>query len=215
MSALQHYTFANSSAAYRTRIALNLKGLKAEERYIHLLRDGGQQHSDAYKRLNPSEAVPTLVTDGHVLGQSLAIIEYLDETYPEPPLLPADPILRARARQIALAVACDIHPLNNLRVRQYLTRELSLDESQIAAWYKHWVTEGFDAIEPLMDETGPYACGAVVSIADVALVPQVANARKFSISIACYPRITRADEAARALPAFAAAAPDKQPDFGK
>lgn len=212
---LLHYTFANSSAAYRTRIALGLKGLKPEERYIHLLRDGGQQHSPDYAALNPQEVVPTLVTEGHVLGQSLAIIEFLDETYPDPPLLPADRFLKARARQIALAVACDIHPLNNLKVRQYLTKEMDASEEAIAAWYKHWVTEGFDAIEPLMDKDGPYACGSAITIADIALVPQVFNARRFQITLDGYPRIVRADKAARELPAFAAAAPDKQPDFGR
>jgi maleylacetoacetate isomerase len=215
MSTLVHYTYANSSAAYRTRIALNLKGLKAEERYVHLLREGGQQHAAAYAQLNPQEIVPTLLDDGRPIGQSLAIIEYLDEKYPDPPLLPSDPYERARARQIALAVVADIHPLNNLRVRQYLAREIVLDEDQVTAWYRHWIDEGFAAIETLAHEDGPFICGAAPTIADIALVPQVANARRFKIPLDAYPHIVRADNAARALPAFADAAPERQPDFGK
>lgn len=215
MASLIHYTYANSSAAYRTRIALNLKGLKAEERYVHLLREGGQQHAPAYAALNPQEIVPTLVDGERTIGQSLAIIEYLEETHPEPPLLPSDPYERARVRQIALAIVADIHPLNNLRVRQYLAKELVLDESQVTQWYRHWIDEGFAAIESLLSETGPFACGAVPTVADIALVPQVANARRFKIALEPYPRIMRADAAARTLSAFADAAPEKQPDFGK
>lgn len=215
MSHLIHYTYANSSAAYRTRIALNLKGLKVEERYIHLLREGGQQHSAAYAALNPQEIVPTLVDGERAIGQSLAIIEYIDEVYPDPPLLPGDAYERARARQIALAIVADIHPLNNLRVRQYLAKELVVDEDQVSAWYRHWIEEGFAAIESLLSEEGPFACGPVPTIADIALVPQVANARRFKIPLDAYPRIVRADTAARALPAFAEAAPEHQPDFGK
>jgi maleylacetoacetate isomerase len=215
VTGLIHYTYANSSAAYRTRIALNLKGIKAEERYFHLLREGGQQHAAAYAQLNPQEIVPTLIDGGRAIGQSLAIIEYLEETHPEPPLLPSDPYERARARQIALAIVADIHPLNNLRVRQYLAKELVLDEAQVTEWYRHWIDEGFEAIEALMSETGPFACGAAPTVADIALVPQVANARRFKIPLDAYPRIQRADAAARALQAFADAAPEKQPDFGK
>lgn len=215
MSHLIHYTYANSSAAYRTRIALNLKGLKVEERYIHLLREGGQQHSAAYAALNPQEIVPTLVDGERAIGQSLAIIEYIDEVYPDPPLLPGGAYERARARQIALAIVADIHPLNNLRVRQYLAKELVVDEDQVSAWYRHWIDEGFAAIESLLSEEGPFACGAAPTIADIALVPQVGNARRFKIPLHAYPRIVRADAAARVLPAFAEAAPERQPDFGK
>ena len=215
MSTLIHYTFANSSSAYRTRIALNLKGLKVEERYVHLLREGGQQHDAAYAALNPQEIVPTLVDDGNAIGQSLAIIEYLDETYPEPPLLPRDPLGRARVRQVALAVACDIHPLNNLNVRQYLAETLSLDAVQAAAWYRHWIDRGFSAIEKLLPGDGPYAFGDQPGLADIVLVPQVANAQRFNIPLEAYPRIVAADEAARSHPAFFAAAPENQPDFGK
>jgi len=211
---LVHYTYAHSSAAYRTRIALNLKGLKPEERFIHLLKDGGQQHSAGYAALNPLELVPTLVDGGETFAQSLAIIEYLDETYPEPPLLPATPAARARVRQIALSIACDIHPVNNLRVRQYLTNVLHIDDAASKTWYRHWIDVGFKAVETMLDADGPFACGGAPTLADVVLVPQVANARRFEIALDAYPRIVRADTAARALPEFAAAAPDKQPDFG-
>ena len=211
---LVHYTYAHSSAAYRTRIALNLKGLKPEERFIHLLKDGGQQHSAGYAALNPLELVPTLVDGGETFAQSLAIIEYLEETYPEPPLLPATPAARARVRQIALSIACDIHPVNNLRVRQYLTNVLHINDAASKAWYRHWIDVGFKAVETMLDADGPFACGDAPTLADVVLVPQVANARRFEIPLDAYPRIVRADAAARALPEFAAAAPDKQPDFG-
>ncbi len=216
MPGLIHYTFAASSAAYRTRIALNLKGLAVQDVYVHLVRDGGQQHAPAYAALNPQEMVPTLVDDGQVLGQSLAIIEYLDETRPEPPLLPADALGRARVRQIALAVACDIHPVNNLRIRQYLTKEMGRSQDDVARWYRHWIDEGFAAIERLLDDprTGRFCHGDAPTLADICLVPQVANARRFDIPLDAYPRIVGIDAAARALPAFAAAAPDKQPDFG-
>lgn len=211
---LVHYTYAHSSAAYRTRIALNLKGLKPEERFIHLLKDGGQQHGADYAALNPLELIPTLVDGPATIAQSLAIIEYLDETYPDPPLLPKAPAARARVRQIALSIACDIHPVNNLRVRQYLTNVLHIDDAASKTWYRHWIDVGFKAVETMLDADGPFACGDVPTLADIALVPQVANARRFDIPLDAYPRIVRADAAARALPAFAAAAPDKQPDFG-
>lgn len=215
MPALIHYTFANSSSAYRTRIALNLKGLAAEQRYVHLLREGGQQHDAAYAALNPQEIVPTLVDDGQAIGQSLAIIEYLEEKYPDPPLLPREPVNRARVRQVALAIACDIHPLNNLVVRQYLGETLNLSADQAAAWYRHWIDRGFSAIEKMLPGEGPYAFGDMPGLADIVLVPQVANARRFNIPLDAYPRILAADEAARAHPAFFAAAPENQPDFGK
>lgn len=211
---LTHYTYANSSAAYRTRIALNLKGLKAEEKYVHLLKDGGQQHDPSYAALNPMELIPTLVDGDAVLGQSLAIIEYLDETHPEPPFLPKGPAARARVRQIALSVACDIHPVNNLRIRQYLAKTLAIGDEASKTWYRHWIDAGFRGIEALLDADGPYACGDTVTMADIVLVPQVANARRFDIPLDAYPRIVRADAAARALQAFADAAPEKQLDFG-
>jgi maleylpyruvate isomerase len=211
---LVHYTFASSSAAYRTRIALNLKGLAPEQRFVHLLKDGGQQHDAAYAALNPMELVPTLIDGEATISQSLAIIEYLDEVYPEPPLLPAGPVARAHVRQIALSIACDIHPVNNLRIRQFLKNVLKVDDEASATWYRHWIDLGFKAVEQMLDADGPYACGSVPTLADIVLVPQVANARRFSIPLDAYPRIVRADAAAQAHPAFAAAAPDKQPDFG-
>lgn len=211
---LTHYTYAWSSAAYRTRIALNLKGLVADERYIHLLKDGGQQHDPAYAVLNAMELIPTLVDGDTTIGQSLAIIEYLDEVYPEPPLLPKGAADRARVRQIALSVACDIHPVNNLRIRQYLSKTLQLSEDASKIWYRHWIDIGFRGVEALLAEDGPYAIGDTPTMADIVLVPQVANARRFAIPLDAYPRIVRADETARAHPAFAAAAPERQPDFG-
>ncbi len=211
---LVHYTFASSSAAYRTRIALNLKGLKPEQRFIHLVKDGGQQHDAAYAALNPMELVPTLLDGDSTISQSLAIIEYLDEVYPQPPLLPSDPVARAHVRQIALSIACDIHPVNNLRIRQYLKNVLKVDDEASATWYRHWIDLGFKAVEQMLEAEGPYACGSAPTLADVVLVPQVANARRFSIPLDAYPRIVRADAAARAHPAFAAAAPEVQPDFG-
>lgn len=212
---LVHYTYAHSSAAYRTRIALNLKGLKPEERFIHLLKDGGQQHGADYAALNPLELVPTLVNGDQTITQSLAIIEYLDEMYPEPPLLPKGAAARAHVRQIALAIACDIHPVNNLRVRQYLSGVLKIDDAASKAWYRHWIDLGFKAVETMLDVNGPFACGDTPTLADIVLVPQVANARRFDIPLDAYPRIVRADAAAREHPAFAAAAPDQQADFGR
>ncbi|MFT3811120.1 MAG: maleylacetoacetate isomerase [Micropepsaceae bacterium] len=212
---LVHYTYAHSSAAYRTRIALNLKGLKPEERFVHLLKDGGQQHGAEYAALNPLELIPTLIDGDATITQSLAIIEYLDEVYPEPPLLPKGAVARARVRQIALSIACDIHPVNNLRVRQYLSDTLKVDAEASKIWYRHWIDIGFKAVETMLDAAGPYACGSVPTLADVVLVPQVANARRFDIPLGAYPRIVRANAAATALPAFAAAAPDQQADFGR
>ncbi len=212
---LVHYTYAHSSAAYRTRIALNLKGLKPEERFIHLLKDGGQQHSADYAALNPLELVPTLVDGDETIAQSLAIIEYLDEVHPEPPLLPKSAGARAHVRQIALSIACDIHPVNNLRVRQYLSGVLKIDDAASKAWYRHWIVLGFKAVETMLDDSGPFAFGDAPTLADIVLVPQVANARRFDIPLDAYPRIVRADAAAQAHPAFAAAAPDQQADFGR
>lgn len=211
---LVHYTYATSSAAYRTRIALKLKGLEPEERYVHLLKDGGQQHDPAYAAVNAMELIPTLIDGEETIGQSLAIIEYLDEVYPEPPLLPGGAAARARVRQIALSIACDIHPVNNLRIRRYLANTLQIDAEASKTWYRHWIDLGFRGVEALLDADGPFACGDAPTMADIVLVPQVANARRFQIPLDAYPRIVRADGAARALPAFAAAAPDVQPDFG-
>ncbi len=213
--ALTLYTYFRSSAAYRVRIALNLKGLKPDHRFIHLLKDGGQQHSETYKSINPQELVPTLIDNGHNIAQSLAIIEYLDESHPEPPLLPKDALGRARARQLACAVACDIHPVNNLRVLQYLKRNFAAGEDQRTEWQRHWIALGFAAIESLLahaPETGVYCHGNAPTLADICLIPQMANARRVNLDLAPYPTLTRIEAVALAHPAFAAAQPQEQLD---
>ncbi|HEY4126131.1 MAG TPA: maleylacetoacetate isomerase [Rhizomicrobium sp.] len=213
--ALTLYTYFRSSAAYRARIALNLKGLKADHRFIHLLKEGGEQHSDEYKTVNPQELVPTLIDNGHRIAQSLAIIEYLDETHPEPPLLPQTALARARVRQIAYAVACDIHPVNNLRVLQYLKRNFTATEDQRTDWQQHWIALGFTAIESLLTqstETGIYCHGDSPTLADICLIPQMANAHRVNFDFAPYPTLIRIEKAALAHPAFAAAQPEEQLD---
>ena len=206
------YSYFRSSAAYRVRIALNLKGLPYEMASIHLTKDGGQQHKPEFHAVNPQERVPALaLSTGEVLTQSLAIIEYLDEIYPEPPLLPADALERAKVRALAQIVACDIHPLNNLIALQYLKRALKHEQAEIDAWYHHWVIEGFNAIEAMIGP-GPYACGAHVTLADVCLVPQVFNARRLKIPLDAFPKIVAIDAACLKLPAFDKARPENQPD---
>ncbi len=207
------YGYYRSSAAYRVRIALNLKGLKPEEAHYRL-RFKEHQSAD-YTRLNPQQLVPTLVDGDLVLGQSLAIVEYLDETHPDPPLLPPDAAGRARVRQLAMVSACDIHPINNLRVLQYLTGPLGLSEEQRDQWYLHWVNAGFVALEALLadsPQTGLYCHGDSVTLADIALVPQVYNAVRFNCDMRPYPTIARINAACLALPALADAVPEKQPD---
>lgn len=207
------YGYFRSSAAYRVRIALNLKGLAPEAVYVHLRE--GQHHADWFDAVNPQHLVPTLVTDdGAALSQSLAIVEYLDETHPEPPLLPSDPAGRARVRQIAQIVACDIHPLNNLRVLGYLTGTLGVSEDARDAWYRHWVRLGFEALERLLDDpaTGDFCHGDAPGLADICLVPQVFNARRFAVDLALYPRIAAIEARLNALPAFEKAKPENQPD---
>ncbi len=208
------YTYFRSSAAYRVRIALNLKGLKPEQRFIHLLKDGGQQHGADYKRVNPQELIPALVDGGHTIAQSLAIIEYLDETHPEPPLLPRDPFGRARVRQLAYAVACDIHPVNNLRVLLHLRDKLGQDEPARAEWQRRWIALGFAALETLLQspETGKYCHGDAPTMADCCLIPQMANARRVNLDLAPYPSLLRIEDEALGHPAFIAAAPGAQPD---
>ncbi|MGH6665428.1 MAG: maleylacetoacetate isomerase [Pseudolabrys sp.] len=206
------YTYFRSSAAYRVRIALNLKGLPYEMAAIHLTKDGGQHRKAEFRAINPHMRVPALeLPGGEVLAQSLAIIEYLDETHPKPPLLPADAIERAKVRAIAQIVACDIHPLNNLVVLQYLKRTLKHEQAEIDTWYHHWVTAGFDAIETMI-APGPYACGAQVTLADVCLVPQVFNARRLKVPLDKFPKIVAVDAACLKLPAFDKARPENQPD---
>jgi maleylacetoacetate isomerase len=206
------YSYFRSSAAYRVRIALNLKGIAYETASVHLVKDGGHNRRPEYRAVNPQMRVPALVTDtGEVLIQSLAIIDYLDETRPDPPLLPKDPIARAKARAMADIVACDIHPLNNTSPLRYLKRVLHQEQSAIDAWYHHWVTEGFEALEALVAPS-PYCCGIAVTIADILLVPQVYNARRLKVPLDAFPKITAIEAACLALPAFDRARPENQPD---
>jgi maleylpyruvate isomerase len=209
------YTYFRSSAAFRTRIALNLKGVKTTNRYIHLLKDGGQQFADAYRAINPQALVPTLMDHGHVLQQSVAIIEFLDEAYPEPPLLPSDKYGRARVRALAYAVACDIHPINNLRVRKYLLSEMKHSEPEVLEWQRHWMRIGFAAIETMLADdkrTGKFCHGDAPTLADVCLIPQMANARGAELDLSPYPTMKRIEKAAYELDAFMAALPKNQPD---
>jgi maleylacetoacetate isomerase len=206
------YSFFRSSAAYRVRIAFNLKDLSYETVAIHLQREGGLNRKPSYRAVNPQMRVPTLALDsGEIITQSLAIIEYLDEVHPRPPLLPRDSVERAQVRALAQLVACDIHPLNNLSPLRYLKNELAQDQSRIDAWYCHWVREGFDALEAMISP-GPYACGADVTLADICLVPQVANARRLKVPLDAYPKIVAVDAACAGLPAFEQARPEHQPD---
>lgn len=204
--------YFRSAAAFRVRIALNLKGAAVEHRYVHLRK--GEQRAGSYLALNPQGLVPSLDVDGVVLTQSLAIIEYLDETHPEPPLLPSDPIARARVRSLAQTVACDIHPIDNLRVLSYLRAPLGHSDEEVNAWYNHWIAVGFDAIEARLAEpaTGRFCHGDAPTLADVCLIPQVANATRFGLDLAPYPRIRAVYDEALTLPAFAAAMPAQQAD---
>jgi maleylacetoacetate isomerase len=206
------YGYFRSSAAYRVRIALNLKGLSYETVSIHLQKEGGMNLKPDYRAINPQMRVPALKLDsGAVLAQSLAIIDYLDETHPQPPLLPRDAVERAKVRAIAQVIACDIHPLNNVAPLRYLKSPLGHEQDAIDTWYRHWVATGFDALEAMLG-LGPYACGASVTLADICLVPQVANARRFKVPLERYPRIVAADAACSKLPAFDKAKPENQPD---
>ena len=206
------YTYFRSSAAYRVRIALNLKGLPHEMVPVHLTKDGGYQRKADFVAVNPQMRVPALaLSSGEVITQSLAIIEYLDDIHPEPPLLPADALERAHVRAIAQTVACDIHPLNNLVVLQYLKRTLKHEQPEIDAWYRHWVIEGFKAIEAMISPA-PYACGSQVTLADLCLVPQVFNARRLKVPLDAFPKIVAADAACLKLAAFDKARPENQPD---
>ena len=212
---LRLYSYWRSSAAYRVRIGLNLKRLAYELVPVHLVRDGGEQHADAYRELNPQALVPALRHGHRKLTQSLAILEYLDEVWPEPPLLPATARARARVRALAQLVACDIHPLNNLRVLQYFEDEWNVPQPEREDWVKHWIEAGFAAAEALLADnpsTGEFCDGNLPTIADCCLVPQVYNARRFGVDMAAYPAIERIERACLALPAFDAAQPHNQPD---
>lgn len=209
------YSYWRSSAAYRVRIALNLKGLAYATVPVHLVRDGGEQHRPGYSALNPQELVPTLVHGDRSISQSLAIIEYLEESFPPSPLLPSHARDRARVRALAQLVASDIHPLNNLRVLRYFEQAWSVPQSERDEWVRHWVIEGFGALEKLLSQnvaTGEFCHGDIPGLADCCLVPQVFNARRFGVDMGPYPTLVRIDQACQALAPFAAAHPARQPD---
>lgn len=209
------HTYFRSSAAYRVRIALNLKGLQPEMAFVHLLKDGGEQFGSAYDALNPQHLVPLLEDDGMLLSQSLAIIDYLDETHPQHPLLPTDARGRARVRALSQAIACDIHPINNLRVLKYLSDELQVSPEQKTAWYRHWVALGLQALERQLTrnkETSLFCHGDTPTVADCCLVPQLYNARRFECDLTPYPTMLAIAERCEQLAAFADARPERQAD---
>jgi maleylacetoacetate isomerase len=209
---VQLYTYFRSSAAYRVRIALNVKGLSAEMVPIHLQKEGGLNKKPEYRAVNPQMRVPALRLDsGELLTQSLAIIEYLDEVHRDPPLLPRDPVERAKVRALAQLIACDIHPLNNVSPLRYLKNELGQDQAKIDRWYHHWILEGFDAMEAMV-RPAPYAFGSAVTLADICLVPQVYNARRLKVPLDRFSKLVAIDAACAKLAAFERARPENQPD---
>jgi maleylacetoacetate isomerase len=212
---MRHYGFFRSSASYRLRIGTNLKGLDVEYIPVHLSKGGGEQHLPQYVKLNPQHLVPALEVDGHVLTQSMAILEYLDETRPEPPILPRDPAGRARVRALAQVVACDLHPINNLRVLNYLKGPLKVSEDATNEWYRHWVALGLEAMEALVaghPATGTYCHGDTPTLADICLVPQIFNAQRFNCPLDKVPTLMRIHAACQKLDAFDRARPERQPD---
>ena len=206
------YSFFRSSAAFRVRIALNLKGVDYETVAVDLPHD--RHREPDFLETNPQATIPVLDDDGTILWQSLAIIEYLDSRFPEPRLIPAEPVARARVQALAQLIVCEIHPLNNLRVLRYLRGNLDLDDAAVSRWYEHWIAQGFTGLEMLVKRWsgGRYCFGDSVSVADVCLVPQVYNARRFDCDLAPYPTLVGIADALRAEPAFARAAPETQPD---
>ncbi|MEO8296750.1 MAG: maleylacetoacetate isomerase [Burkholderiales bacterium] len=209
------HSYFRSSAAYRVRIALGLKGLAFDTVPVHLVRDGGVQHSPSYTAINPEQLVPTLQVDDAYLSQSLAILEFIEEQHPTPPLLPADALARAWVRAVASQVACDIHPINNLRVLQYLEGVLGVTPAQKVAWVAHWIATGFEALETRLTRdghTGQCCFGDTPTLADCCLVPQVFNARRFNVPLDAYPTIVRIDAHLARLDAFQQATPAAQPD---
>ncbi len=209
------YNYFRSSASFRVRIALALKGLDYEYAPVHLLKDGGQQFAAGFKTMNPAALVPVLDDNGTVLTQSLAIIEYLDETRPQPPLLPNDAAGRARVRALALTVACEIHPLHNLRVLGYLSNTLNVSDEQKNAWYRHWVETGLETLEQMLasdSRTGLCCHGDTPTLADICLVPQIFNAQRFKARLDHVPTVMRIHEHCLTLPAFARSVPALQPD---
>jgi len=206
------YSFFRSSAAFRVRIALNLKGVDYETVAVHL--PSNAHRLPEFRAVNPQATIPTLDDDGTILWQSLAIIEYLDARFPEPPLLPLEPVARARVQALAQLIACEIHPLNNLRVLRYLRTELALDEAAVNKWYSHWVAEAFGPLETLVASFsgGRYCFAESLSLADVCLVPQMYNARRFACDLTPYPTLVQIADGLQREPAFARAAPERQPD---
>ena len=208
------YSYFRSSAAYRVRIALNIKQIPYAYKSVHLVRNGGEQHADSYVRLNPSELVPTLVDGDIVLTQSMAIMEYLEEAYPDRiALLPSGTKERAQARALAQLIASDIHPLNNLRVLNYLNQELNSDKSEVDEWYANWIHTGFGALEKLLaDSSGEFCVGDKPTIADCCLIPQVYNAYRYKLDLSDYPNILRIYQQCKSMSAFEQAQPENQPD---
>ena len=210
---LKLYTYWRSSSAYRVRIALNLKGLEYESIPVHLVKDGGQQHSENYRELNPQGLVPTLVDGEIALSQSIAIIEYLDEAYPDTySLLSVDTMARAKIRSLALLIATDIQPLDNLRVLQYLKKDMQISDEKKSQWYVHWIVEGFKAYEALLNDEDEFSFGDSVSLADVCLIPQIYNAERFDIDLSWFPNILKVQKNCLKLGAFQNAAPENQAD---
>jgi len=208
------YTYWRSTASYRVRIVLELKGIAIEHIPVHLAhRDGGQQHSDAYDTINPGHTVPSLVLDdGTAIIQSLAIMSYLDEICPEPALLPSYPVERAKVRAAAQLIACDIHPLNNLRVLKYLKQQLGHDNNETLAWMTHWMQRGFSAFQALVKTDTEFCFGHQPGLADVCLVAQLYNAHRWGVDLAGFSRLTEIEQSCRAIPAFINSHPDQQPD---
>jgi maleylacetoacetate isomerase len=209
------YTFFRSSASYRVRIALNLKGISCEQAPIHLRRGGGEQFTAAYKAINPQALVPALEDNGRILTQSLAIIEYLDEKYPNPPLLPKDPADKAVVRSMALVIACEVHPIQNLRVLNYVKATYNQTDEQVNQWAQHWIDLGLSALQETIvaqPKRGNFCFGDTPTLADICLIPQLGNARRYRCDLSKYPPILEIDKNCAALPAFANAAPEKQPD---
>lgn len=207
------YDYYRSSASYRVRIALNIKNISYETLAVHLINNGGEHHHPDYLQLNPQGLVPTLNENGHIISQSLAIIEYLEEISPNPPLLPATPLGRAQVRSMALMIACDIHPINNLRVLERLRNEFNANEQQVTAWYHHWLKQGFDALESrlqAMPHKNKVCYGSEVSLADICLIPQVYNAHRFRFAMENYPLINEIYDYCRTLEPFKDAAPEQQ-----
>lgn len=219
MSRLRLHSYWRSSAAYRVRIALHLKGLDFDTVPVHLMRNGGEQFSPVYRALNPQARVPTLVTPGGVLTQSTAILEWLEEAHPKPALLPGTASERARVRAMAQLIAADIQPLQNVAVLRYLQETLHLDDAGVKTWCREWIGRGLGAFEELLAREpghdsggGDFCFGATPTLADVCLIPQCASSRRLGVDLGAYPRIARIEQACNALPAFHAAAPDQQPD---